>query len=372
MRLLSICILACLLGCVYWLGATVYSNKIEADITDRSSAAVAKYNSNAAVSVDGRDVTVFASVDSTEKRDALIKVADNVWGVRRTQGNIQVAAAKPEPAPTPVAPTLPAFDFSGSYNNGNLHLSGLVDSDDVIARVSQIPAALPPSTTIKVGTMTTGAADLVNSSDKVETGIAALTQLNNGTLKITDREFIIEGTVSDQDRLDAIDQLLATRADVLAPLNIVQNISIDNYLQVTAACRSAISNTMKNNMVNYEVDKYQVKPELATRLDAIANLVTGVCAGQIAQVLVEGHADVTGGEGYNQGLSERRASAAQDYLEQQGISYGSIAAFGYGEFRPIASNETVYGRSQNRRTEIHLTTIQSGAGNATQVSTFDD
>jgi len=366
MRLLSICFLACLLGCVYWLGATTYSNKIEADITDRSSAAVAKYNSNAAVSVDGRDVTVFASVDSTEKRDALIEVADNVWGVRRTQGNIQVAAAKPE------APTLPGFDFSGSYNNGNLHLSGLVDSDDVIARVSQIPAALPPSTTIKIGTMSTGAADLVNSSDKVETGIAALTQLNNGTLKITDREFILEGTVSDQDRLDAIDQLLATRADVLAPLNIVKNISIDNYLQVTAACRSAISTTMKNNIVNYEVDKYHVKPALAARLDAIANLVTGVCAGQIAQVLVEGHADFTGGEGYNQGLSERRASAAQDYLEQQGISYGSIAAFGYGEFRPIASNETVYGRSQNRRTEIHLTTIQSGADNATQVSTFDD
>lgn len=375
MRLLSIFILACLLGCVYWLGATVYSNKIESDITDRSSAAVLRYHDDASVSVDGRDVTVSAMVDSSDKRDVLLSAAKNVWGVRKTQNNIVVAAAKPAPAPTPVIvePTpKPGFDFSGNYNNGHLNLSGLVDSNEVIALLDEIPNALPPSTIINVGTMTRGAADLPRSSAKVETGIAALTQLNRGTLKITDRDFILEGTVSDQDRLDAISSLLATRADDLAPLNVIQNISIDNYLQVTSACRSAINSTMKDNIVNYKVNHYQVEPQLASKLDAIADMVNGVCAGQIAQVLVEGHADLTGGEGYNQGLSERRAAAAQDYLEQRGIAYGSITAFGYGEFRPIASNETEYGRSQNRRTEVHVTPIQSGAINATQISNFED
>ena len=152
----------------------------------------------------------------------------------------------------------------------------------------------------------------------------------------------------------------------------IQHITIDDYLQVTSACRSAIASTMQNNVVNYKVDYYQVEDEFAGKLDAIAELVNGVCANQIAQVLVEGHADFTGGEGYNQGLSERRAATAQNYLEQQGVPYNNIAAFGYGEFRPIASNETAYGRSQNRRTEIHLTTIPVGASNATQISTIDE
>ena len=166
MRLLSICFLACLLGCVYWLGATIYSDKIEEDITGRSTAALAKYSPNAAVAVDGRDVTVTASVETDQAKDALIQVADNVWGVRKTQSNIAVAAKQVAPAPAVV---LPGFDFSGNYNNGRLHLSGFVDSDDVISKVDQIPAALPPSTIITLGTLTTGAADLINGPEKVET-----------------------------------------------------------------------------------------------------------------------------------------------------------------------------------------------------------
>jgi len=376
MRLLSICILTCLLGCVYWLGATAYTKNIEQDIVIRSTAAVSKHQSDASVSVDGRDVTVIGLVDSEQQRDGLIAVADGVWGVRQTQDMIQVADNSSQPVTTPAvttpAVTLPGFDFSGSFDNGNLHISGFVDSNDVISKLDQIPQALPPSTVITRGTIVPGSAELVNSVAKVETGIAALTQLNRGTLKITDEEFILTGTVSDQDRLDAIDQLLSTRAEQLHPLKVTQDISIDDYLQVTSACRAAIASTMKNNVVNYEINEYQVEPQLASRLDAIAEMVNGVCSGQIAQVLIEGHADLTGGEGYNQGLSERRAAAAQNYLEQKGIAYQTITAFGYGEFRPIASNETVEGRSQNRRTEIHLTPLSIAAGTATQISTIDE
>ncbi len=325
---------------------------------------MAKYNSDALVEVDGRDVTVTASVGSNDAKASLIKVADNVWGVRKTDSNIEVAEA-----------VLPSFDFNGTYNNGRLHLSGIVDDNNVLSQVDDFQAVLPPTTVITKGALSTGAADLIYSAEKVETGVAALTQLNNGSLKITDKDFILTGTVSDQDRLDAISRLLATRADVLAPLNVTKNISIDDYLLVTSACRTAIANTMKNNTVNYKVNYYQVEEEFAGKLDAIADLVNGVCANQISQVLVEGHADITGAERYNQGLSERRAAAAQDYLEQRGVAYQYIAAFGYGEFRPIASNETNYGRSQNRRTEIHLTTIPvnttpAGASHATQISTL--
>lgn len=69
---------------------------------------------------------------------------------------------------------------------------------------------------------------------------------------------------------------------------------------------------------------------------------------------VAGHADSTGPEGYNQGLSERRAAAVAGYLESRGIPPGQLRIVGYGEMEPIASNETEAGRARNRRVEVRV------------------
>lgn len=132
------------------------------------------------------------------------------------------------------------------------------------------------------------------------------------------------------------------------------NIEVDPYIGITQACREAIVSSMEQNVLNYKVDFYNIESRFEMQLNTIANVVTGVCNGQVTQVLVEGHADFTGGEGYNQGLSERRASTVYDYLADAGVAAELITAFGYGEFRPIASNETAEGRALNRRTEVHL------------------
>jgi len=51
-------------------------------------------------------------------------------------------------------------------------------------------------------------------------------------------------------------------------------------------------------------------------------------------------------------LSENRASAVRDFLVQQGINTFSIAARGFGESQPVATNDTAAGRQQNRRVEL--------------------
>jgi len=78
-----------------------------------------------------------------------------------------------------------------------------------------------------------------------------------------------------------------------------------------------------------------------------------------ARVKVEGHTDSRGTEEYNQKLSERRADAVRQYLIKEGaVKKAMISATGYGELRPIASNETKdgkdnpEGRAENRRVEI--------------------
>ena len=72
------------------------------------------------------------------------------------------------------------------------------------------------------------------------------------------------------------------------------------------------------------------------------------------ELLVAGHTDGSGTEEYNQRLSERRASAASDFLATQGIPGAQIRVQGLGEMAPVASNETSAGQGANRRVEVAI------------------
>ena len=67
-----------------------------------------------------------------------------------------------------------------------------------------------------------------------------------------------------------------------------------------------------------------------------------------------GHTDSKGSESYNQNLSERRASSAAEYLQEQGLGSSRLNTVGRGESEPVATNETAEGRQQNRRVEVAI------------------
>jgi outer membrane protein OmpA-like peptidoglycan-associated protein len=71
-------------------------------------------------------------------------------------------------------------------------------------------------------------------------------------------------------------------------------------------------------------------------------------------VLVEGFADSTGSAAHNQDLSERRANAVRASLQDLGVASERITTRGYGEFHPVAANDTAQNRQLNRRVEIIL------------------
>jgi outer membrane protein OmpA-like peptidoglycan-associated protein len=69
-------------------------------------------------------------------------------------------------------------------------------------------------------------------------------------------------------------------------------------------------------------------------------------------LIVEGHTDSQGSNGYNQALSQRRADAVRNYLIQNGYPSSQVQALGQGEGSPIAKNSSAEGRANNRRVEI--------------------
>ena len=104
--------------------------------------------------------------------------------------------------------------------------------------------------------------------------------------------------------------------------------------------------------VHFEFDKSDLSDYSKEMLDDAANVINQVSDKYPAlKVDVSGHTDSTGSDGYNQGLSERRANAVKQYLIRKGVEPGRLNTYAYGESKPVATNDTAEGRAQNRRAE---------------------
>ncbi len=113
-------------------------------------------------------------------------------------------------------------------------------------------------------------------------------------------------------------------------------------------CEIVENITIQTTIDHFDFDSAELKPAMMAALDDVAAKLNASPGNE--QVLVIGHTDSTGPEGYNQRLSERRAQAAADYLASKGITNLSIK--GAGESQPVADNGTREGRATNRRVEI--------------------
>jgi outer membrane protein OmpA-like peptidoglycan-associated protein len=75
---------------------------------------------------------------------------------------------------------------------------------------------------------------------------------------------------------------------------------------------------------------------------------------QLVLVRVEGHTDNQGSRQTNRKLSQRRAESVRNYLIDRGVSPERLAATGFGETQPVATNKTDAGRAKNRRVEFQI------------------
>ena len=101
----------------------------------------------------------------------------------------------------------------------------------------------------------------------------------------------------------------------------------------------------------FAFDKFNLSDEAKEMLDRV---VSWLSDHPELKVEIGGHTDSRGSDAYNQKLSENRAKSVYDYFVSHGIDAARLSYRGYGESRPIATNETDEGRQRNRRVELQL------------------
>ncbi|MHC1742734.1 MAG: OmpA family protein [Syntrophobacteraceae bacterium] len=113
--------------------------------------------------------------------------------------------------------------------------------------------------------------------------------------------------------------------------------------------------TMRSDVL-FDVGSARLKPGGMDEVYRVADILNRYPE---TRVEIGGHTDNTGSERSNFDLSDRRAQSVADALVNAGVNPRRIAARGFGETRPVATNATEAGRQQNRRVVLDVIPLQS-------------
>ncbi len=120
--------------------------------------------------------------------------------------------------------------------------------------------------------------------------------------------------------------------------------------KVVVGARSTLRN------IFFDTGKADLKPSSINELERVLDLLK---RSPHLRVQINGHTDNLGDNGTNKVLSLKRSQAVVDYMIKKGIDTQRLLAVGYGEERPLATNDDeLEGREINRRTEIEVVEVK--------------
>lgn len=130
-------------------------------------------------------------------------------------------------------------------------------------------------------------------------------------------------------------------------------ISLSEILETRREARGLI---VSLSDVLFDFNKASLKPGAREKLSKLAGILLAYPGNY--RMEIEGHTDSVGSDDYNLRLSQARADTVRSYLVQAGIQEGRIiATVGFGEQKPVATNDNAAGRQMNRRVEIVIADV---------------
>ena len=109
--------------------------------------------------------------------------------------------------------------------------------------------------------------------------------------------------------------------------------------------------TVRLNNIYFDFDKTTLKSESFVELNKVVDFLK---QNPSVEIEIAGHTDNKGADEYNLNLSQGRSQSVVDYIVSQGVDQSRLTAHGYGETKPIDSNDTESGRANNRRVEVTI------------------
>jgi OOP family OmpA-OmpF porin len=322
---------------------------IETDLTQRATAALTAAGfADLDVQFDGRDATVTGTADDLV---AALDVVGGLEGVRVVDGSVRsttppesttttatVAAATDGTGDPPPPPTESTFTLRS--DGGSLSIAGRIPSQEVADQLVASASAAYPGLTIRDGITVDPGATSPLWLPGLPAAIEAIgATLSNPELDLSQTGLAVGGLVPSEQ----------ARTETLAVLDSL-GLPVQDGLRIApSSFESELNAVVDTATILFASGSADISAEGRAALDAIASVLA---ADQRPALTVAGHTDDVGSIEDNQVLSEARARSVIEHLVANGVQRGRLNPIGFGESRPVASNESEEGRAANRRIEF--------------------
>ncbi|MEL6691239.1 MAG: OmpA family protein, partial [Pseudomonadota bacterium] len=204
---------------------------------------------------------------------------------------------------------------------------------------------------------------------RVLAGLAALSEVERGSVEVSADDLSIDGTTGSTEARAKIAQILSDELGEGQAFSI--RVAYDERLDPTAniptseECLEQVVTITTERKLAFEPGSADLDADSLETLEAVAAVLKGCPEFEIS---IEGHTDSQGREIMNLSLSQERAEAVVEALRAERLAWAGLYPKGFGEATPIADNDTEEGREANRRIEFKLFVPQEEAADEAEAS----
>jgi OmpA-OmpF porin, OOP family len=288
---------------------------------------------------------------------SLVDTTYSIAGTASSPAIFEAAIADPRRLPAPFKAgtvdikemAISPYVFKLEKSNGRVKLTGYAPDEaahgDLVAAAKAAFFDDTVEDQLKIGK---GAP--ANFASTLKSMFPALARLSSATLTSSDTTITVNGLAVYEKAADQIKAALAgavpsgfTMADATI------GVQMPGPALEVKACQPAFDGLLSKGRILFDTGSANLSKESLGLLDGLIE-VAQRC--HDADVEVAGFTDSVGSPDANLELSKRRAQAVVAYIGDSGIDVSRISSAGYGQAKPIASNDTPDGRAQNRRIEF--------------------